>query len=274
MKEKIVCLVFFMFIFISLNPNSRAANLDAKTIISKTIEALEPEISCTRKVVFTLKDDHGQVTNTWIAREGRKKLADGKRSLLVMLEPDDVKGVTMLVWERKDRMSFMWLYLPAMKRVIKMAPVMAYDSFQGTDFTYSDIDFINVRGTHKLLGVEEHLGSKAYKVETIPEAKWYYSRIITWVATESFLPLERDCYDVTGTLWKTHLFEDVAVINNIPTPLKVRMMDVQTKTSTEYRVSDICYGAPIADEVFEPKGLPNALNVPFCPLPPMGSATK
>lgn len=161
-----------------------------------------------------------------------------------------------------------------MKRVVEMAPVMAYDSFQGTDFTYSDLGFIDVRGVHKLLGVEEHLGSKAYKVETIPEARWYYSRIITWVSTKNFLPLERDCYDVTGTLWKTQLFEDVAVINNIPTPLKVRMMDVQAKTSTENRVSEICYGAPISDEVFELRGLPNALNVPFCPIPQMGSSAR
>ena len=274
MKEKLVCLALLMVIFISSNTTTVAADFDVKTIINKMKEALEPEISCTRKVVFTLKDDHGQVTNTWVAREGRKKLTDGKRTLLVILEPDEVKGVTMLIWERKDRTNVKWTYLPAMKRMVEFASVMTYDSFQGTDFTYSDIGFINVRGTHKLLGVEEHFGTKAYKIETIPEAKWYYSRIITWVSTESFLPLERDCYDVTGTLWKTQLFEDVAVINNIPTPLQVRMIDVQTKTSTEYRVSEICYGAPIADEVFEPRGLPNALNVPFCPIPPMGNSEK
>jgi hypothetical protein len=274
MKEKLVWLALPVFIFIVLNSTTMAADFDATTIINKMKEALEPEISCTRKVVFTLKDDHGQVTNTWVAREGRKKLPDGKRSLLIMLEPNGVKGVAFLVWERKDRTSVKWLYLPAMKRIVKMAPVMAYDSFQGTDFTYSDLGFINVRGTHKLLGVVDHLGSKAYKVETIPEAKWYYSRIITWISTKNFLPLERDDYDVTGTLWMTQLFEDVEVINNIPTPLQVRMLDVQSKTSREYRVSDICYGAPIPDEVFELKGLPNALNVPFCPLPPMGSTAK
>jgi len=274
MKEKIVCLVFLMFIFLALDSSAVAVDLDAKTIINKMKEALEPEISCTRKVVFTLKDDQGQMTNTWVAREGRKKLPDGKRTLLVMLEPDEIKGITTLMWEQDDKTDVQWVYLPAMKRAVKFVSAMTYESFQGTDFTYADIGFINVRGTHKLLGIEEHLGRKAYKVETIPEAKWYYSRIITWVSTESFLPLERDFYDVAGTLWKTEFFEDVAVINNIPTPLKVRMVNVQTETSTEFRVSEICYGAPIADEVFEQKGLPNALNVPFCLLPPIGSSAK
>jgi len=68
-----------------------AADLDAKGIINKMKEALEPEISCTKDVVFTLRD-HDKVTATWGAREGRKKLADGKRTLLVMLEPNEVKG--------------------------------------------------------------------------------------------------------------------------------------------------------------------------------------
>jgi outer membrane lipoprotein-sorting protein len=274
MKEKLVCLALFVVIFISLNFPTLAVDLDANTIISKMKEALEPEISCTRKLVFTIKDDQNKVTNTWVAREGRKKLADGKRTLLVMLEPDEVKGISTLMWEQNDKTDVRWTYLPAMKRFVKFVSSMAFESFQGTDFTYSDIGFINVRGTHKLLGIEEHLGKKAYKVETIPEAKWYYSRIIKWASTENFLPLERDFYDVAGNLWKTEFFEDVAGINNIPTPLKVRMIDVQTKTSTEYRVSDICYGAPVADEVFEPTVLPKALDVPFCPIPPMGSATK
>ena len=274
MRERLVCLVLLMFIFISLNATVLATDFDAKTIINKMKEALEPEVSCTRKVVFTLKNDRGQVTSTWVAREGRKKLADGKRTLLVMLEPDEVKGTTLLMGELNDKASVQWIYLPAMKRVMKVVSAMTYESFQGTDFTYSDIGFINVQGTHKVLGVDEHLGSKAYKVETIPEMKWYYSRIITWISTENFLPLERDDYDVAGRLWKRQLFEDVTVINNIPTPLRVRMMDVQTKASTEYRVSEICYGAPIADEVFEPKGLPNVLEVPFCPLPPMEDSAK
>lgn len=243
-----------------------AADLDVETIINNMKSAFEPEISSTRTLVFTIKD-HGRVTNTMTAREGRKKLPDGKRTLLVMIEPAEVKGLSRLTWERHDGINWQWVYLPALKRTTRIVPINAYDSFQGTDFTYSDIGFIDVRGTHKLLGEEEHAGVAVYKIETIPNETWYYSRIITWVDKKNFLPLQRDLYDVSGTLWKTQLFEEGTVINNIPTPLQIRMLDVQAQTSTEYKVSEVCYGADIPDEVFKPTGLANALQYDFCPLP-------
>ncbi|SPD76396.1 conserved hypothetical protein [uncultured Desulfobacterium sp.] len=271
-ERRILYFIFITVILLLLNSPIRATDMGADTIMHEMKEALEPGISCTRKMVFTLKN-HDKITNTWIAREARKKLADGKMMLFVILEPDEAKGVARLVCERENRTSIEWMYFPAMKRVVKMAPVMAYDSFQGTDFTCSDIGFINIRGTHKLLGEEEHSGNKTYKVETIPENKGYYSRIITWVSTESFLPLERDYYDVVGILWKTMFFENAVVINNTLTPIRVRMIDVQAETSTEYEVSDVCYGANIPDETFRPGDLPDALNAPFCHLP-MGGYRK
>ncbi len=246
--------------------SSFGAELDAETVLNKMKAAFEPEMASTRTLSFFIKD-HGKVTNTWVAREARKALPDGKRTLLVMIKPDEVKGLARLVSERQNKTNFEWLYLPALKRITKLTPVNSYDSFQGTDFTYSDIGFINVQGIHKLLGEVEHKETRAYKIETIPEDRSYYSRIVTLVSTENFLPLERDFYDVSGTLWKTQLFEEVTVINNIPTPLRIVMRDVQTITSTEYKVSEVCYGAGLPDEIFQPKGLVNALQYDFCPLP-------
>jgi outer membrane lipoprotein-sorting protein len=243
-----------------------AAELDAGTVLDKMKAAFEPMEASTRTLNFFIKD-HEKVTNTWVAREARNALPDGKKTLLVMIEPDDIKGFARLVSERQNESNLEWMYLPALKRTVKLTPVNAYDSFRGTDFTYSDIGFINVQGTHKFLGEEERKGTMAYKIETIPEDRSYYSRIVTWVSKENFLPLERDLYDVTGTLWKTQFFEEVTVINNIPPPLRIVMRDVQAKTSTGYKVSEVCYGAGLPDEIFQPKGLPNALQYDFCPLP-------
>ena len=268
MKKTLIIIVFLAAICFSLHgfSISFAADPDAATVLTKMKAAIEPQIASTRTLTFLIKD-HGKITSTWMAREARKALPDGKRTLLVMIKPDEVKGLARLVLEREGDMNIQWIYLPALKRMTTLAPVNSYDSFQGTDFTYSDFGFINVEGTHKILGTAEHEGAEAYKIETIPEDRSYYSRIVTWVSRNNYLPLERELYDVTGTLWKRQLFEDVTVINNIPTPLLVRMMDVQTKTSTAYKMSAVCYGAGLPDEIFAPKGLPNALQYDFCPLP-------
>ena len=42
------------------------------------------------------------------------------------------------------------------------------------------------------------------------------------------------------------------------------MVDHQNKTSTEYKVSELCYGTDVPDDVFELSKLPHALDAAFC----------
>jgi hypothetical protein len=98
---------------------------------------------------------------------------------------------------------------------------------------------------------------RAYKVEeAIPQDRAYYSRIVTWVAADSMLPLQKDYYDVAGALWKTEVFEDVSVIDGAPTPLHITMHDVQARTRTELKIQHVRYDIEIADELFDPFRLP------------------
>lgn len=238
--------------------------LDATTVMKKMKEVLEPNLPTTRKVVITFRENNKEKVQ-WVAREGRKNSPDGKKSLLVLLEPETLKGAAYLIWEQDIETSMKWLYLPSLG-VRRIVPVKAYESFLHTDFTYADIGFIDISGLHSILGREDHEGVDSYKVETIPKKRWYYSRVITWISAETMLPSEREYYDAAGRLWKKQLFEEVTRINNVPTPVKMRMMDIQAGTSTEYAVSEICYGAAIPDDIFEPKSLPLALDAPFCPV--------
>ncbi len=262
-----VVAVFMLSIFFGPgNGVSNAAPLDAGELMWKMKAALEPEIASTRKVVFIIKKS-GNVTNTWTAREGRLHLGEEKRYLLVITEPIQVKGFANLIWEKRDGSGEKWVYLPALNQTRRLRQLERYKSLQITDFTYADIGFLDIRGSHTLMGEEMHPGGKAYKVETIPEDAWCYSRIITWISQENFLPLQRDLYDFSGKLWRRQVFENVTIINNIPTPLLVRMVDLQSDSSTEYTVSEVCYGASIPEEIFDPSTLSNALQFDFCPLP-------
>ena len=262
---------------------------DAATIAQRMKAALEPERPSTRTVVLAMsstdgsatqptarqneiRDELGQgkrspdsSTTEWTARQARKKLPDGNRILTVILAPDDVKGVAFLIWERKDGPDEQWLYLPAVRRVRKLVPVSAYESFLGTDFTFADLGFVNLRDRKfSLLGEETFAGVPAYKVQEIMAGPvFYYSRIVTWVAKDSMLPLRRDYYDAANQLWKTELYQDVAVIDGTPTVLRIRMEDKISDTSTELRVSKVRYDAAIPDELFDPQKLPQASKHPL-----------
>jgi len=46
----------------------------------------------------------------------------------------------------------------------------------------------------------------------VPQERFFYSRIITWIGTDSLLPLQRNYYALNSELWKMETFEDVSVI--------------------------------------------------------------
>jgi Outer membrane lipoprotein-sorting protein len=237
---------------------------DAQTIIQRMKAVLEPERPSTRKIVLAMLAADGSTTE-WTARQARKRLPDGSRILTVILEPDDVRGVGLLIREHKDHPDEQWMYLPLIRRVRKMAPVGAYESFLGTDFTLADLGFVNLRDRKfSLLGEETFAERPAYKVqEVLAGRQYYYSRIVSWIAKDTMLPLRRDYYDVANELWKTELYQDAAVINGVPTVLRIHMEDKQQNTSTELRVSEVQYDAAVPDDLFDAQHLPEASKHPL-----------
>jgi hypothetical protein len=181
---------------------------------------------------------------------------------MVMVEPNEVKGNAYIIWEPKDKLSAVWTYMPVLRRVRELLGVDAYEHFLGTDFTYADLGFVRLHPHYRLLSEEEHGGKKTYKIEeSTPKERAYYSRVITWVSKDSMLPLQRDYYDVAGTLWKTELFEEEK-IDGVPTPIRIQMKDLQGKSSTEIRVSDVRYNVEVPDVLFDPMKLSTAASSP------------
>src|SRR5205814_4580541 len=177
----------------------------------------------------------------WIAGQARKKTPDGSRALTVMLGPEAVRGLAILVQERGKEPDRQWVYVPAIRRVRELVPVESYQSFLNTDFTYADLGFVPRDGSYKLLGAETRDGTRTTKVETVPRDRWYYSRIVTWVADDSSLPVRREFYDPAGLLWRIETWSEVTRVDGTPIPLRVRMEDVRQGGGTELRVSDVLW---------------------------------
>ncbi len=155
------------------------------------------------------------------------------------------------------------MYLPVLRRVREIMPIGAYEDFLGTDFTYGDLDLVNLPDRKsQFLGMEKHAGMWAYKVQEIPQQPWYYSRIISWVAADSFLPLERDYYAPSKKLWRIERFGEIKRINGVPTPLGIRMEDLQGGSSSTIAVSDVCYDTNVPDTLFDPARLSEAVASP------------
>lgn len=261
---KKIFILFFMIAFVTGTPYAKADTPDVSTIIKKSEAALSAWRSGTRKLVIIIKEG-SKVTRQIIARNAYKEFPDATKSVMVVLEPEALKGNAYLFWKRPDKTTEEWAYYPVIRRVRSLSGLSAYDSFLGTDFTYADVGIKDPGGTSKLLDKEKHSGMETYKIETTPRDSSYYSRIISWISVDTFLPAERNYYDARGRHWKTKLFENIVTIDNIPKPLRVVMQDLQRNHSTEVTISDICYDVEyLPKETFDPENLPKVIFAPVC----------
>jgi outer membrane lipoprotein-sorting protein len=241
-------------------PSKALAQDPVMDVVKKMKEVFEPVRPSTRTVDITMTA--GGETIHWVAREAIKEFPDGKRMVMVMLEPNEVKGNAYIIGEPKDKPSAVWTYMPVLRRVRELVGVDAYEHFLGTDFTYADLGFVRLHPQYRLLDEEDHGGKKTYKIEeSVPKERAYYSRVITWVSKDSMLPVQRDYYDVAGTLWKTELFEE-ETIDGVPTPIRMQMKDLQGKSNTELQVRDVRYDVDVPDALFDPVKLSTAASSP------------
>lgn len=183
----------------------------------------------------------------------------GEKNLVRYLEPRRVKGQAVLMLNNADDI---WMFFPRTQRVRKLASHAKKQKMQGSDFSYEDMgsgdsfleDFVSKR-----LDDEDMDGKSCYKLELTrkPGSDVSYSRMILWVMKENYVPLVIDYYDEDdpSRLEKRLTDSDIRIIDNIPTAMKVVMVNKNDNTQTEMELLEVRYNIELADGMFTERGL-------------------
>jgi len=67
------------------------------------------------------------------------RFAEGRKSLLLIEDPADVRNTGFLSVDYSNKSDEQWLYLPKVRRVARVPNSGKSDPFVGSDFTYSDL---------------------------------------------------------------------------------------------------------------------------------------
>jgi hypothetical protein len=243
-----------------------AATPDVMTIIDLMKGVHESALEMAQKIDIHIKSND-KVVSKLMAGLAQKQMPTGKHALIVLLEPEALRGFAYLYKEKDDMTVDRWIYPPAINRIRRLVePWNAYDSFLNTDFTYADLGFVDTKGAYRLLGQETVDDTPAYKVEKIPESPIrYYSRIITWISKETYLPIRRDYYDIANRLYKRQLFENIFMVGKTPVPYKITMINLQTNSSTILSVNELKTGLDLElpDDIFMPERLKYSATCPI-----------
>ncbi len=236
---------------------------DAATLAAKMKTALEPPKSSLRQMKLSISGDAGGTTQ-WTVAQARKTIDGQGRILNVLLAPADDRGIASLQIEGAGgNAPVTALYVPTIRRVRTLTPAGAYEAVLGSDFTYADLGFVNLKDRYSVLGTEKKQGKDAYKLEQVIGNPFYYSKIVSWIDPANLLPLERDYYDPAGRLWKVETFDDVVDVDGQPVATKVTMKDVQTQTTSVIDVSKLRFGVELPETLFEKDDLPQVSTAPI-----------
>jgi len=160
---------------------------------------------------------------------------NGDKTISTFLTPADVKGTKTLTHEHVDRDDDQWLYLPALKRVKRIASSNKSGSFMGSEFSYEDIGNQNYQKfTYSGEAEEVDLnGVVCYKGSRIPnDENSGYTKQISWIAKDSFLLQKVEYYDRKQELLKTATFLDYKKIDGIWRVGKIEMRNHQNDKVT------------------------------------------
>lgn len=209
------------------------------------------------KITLTLIDSRGNIRKklmeTWSKLD---PVTDETKMLIKFVEPADIRGTSFLIYEHKDRDDDMWFYLPAIRKVRRLAASGKSGAFMGSDFSNYDIGGGEYEDWEfKYLKEDKIDGIPCWVIESIPKdnaviQKTGYSKQVNWVRKDNYLVQRADYYDRSGTLFKRIRLIEAKQINGIWFETKIEATDLDSEHKSVISFQNIETNLGLADNMF------------------------
>ena len=162
-----------------------------------------------------------------VSASGKKKIrklrvitrevdGDGDQSLAIFESPADIKGTGFLSHTHIQKNDMQWLYLPALKRVKRIAPNNTVAPFMGSEFSYEDLSSYEVESyTYEYIDDENIDGVEYYILKRFPVNEYSgYSLQKIWIEKKRYLPVKTEFYNKKNEKIKTLRSGDYKLYQN------------------------------------------------------------
>ncbi|WP_415892082.1 outer membrane lipoprotein-sorting protein [Neptuniibacter sp. PT8_73] len=208
-----------------------------------------------------LRNKQGQESVREIRMKSLEVDNDGDKSLSVFDKPRDVKGTAFLSFSHPVGADDQWLYLPALKRVKRIASRNKSGPFMGSEFAYEDLSSFEVeKYTYKYLRDEACEGGTCYVVEQYPVDKNSgYTRRVVWLDQAEYRPWKIDFYDRKDSELKTLTYHEYKEYEGKHwRPDLMKMVNHQTGKSTDLTYGSYQFKTGLTDKDFNKNTLKRA----------------
>ncbi len=222
-------------------------DLSAAAILARVDQNLSGPEDQEMEATLILIDEKGNERTRVI--QMYQKGAD--RRLARFTEPADQRGIAVLSLPG----GIIYVYLPAYKKVKRIASHVKNSRFAGTDFTYEDMEAKSYTDAYEpsLLRTE----SEHYVLQLIPEDRSSeYSTQIMWVRRDNFVADKIEFYDRADRLCKRLTSSNFEKIDGYWVAREEDMVDMIRNHRTRMIMRDIHFDQGLSDQLFSERHLP------------------
>jgi hypothetical protein len=207
-------------------------------------------------VEFRIINEKGE-TRTLKLKMATKLYPDAtEKRVYRFLEPEDVKGTSVLVFDHENKPDDIWLFLPEIRKVRRIVGNDKSEAFMGSEFTYGDLNIPPLGDyTYKLLGEENQGGEKCYKVDVLPKpgTKDGYKKKTFWVSEKTYAIRRGLYYDMSGKLLKELLTQDIKLLdekNHRYRTTRMEMINRQNRRRSVFVTRQVAFKPNTKDDFF------------------------
>ncbi len=219
-------------------------------ILTKVDETFSAPRDQEMTMVMTLVDKRGnkkvRKMKVW------QKTIPGKDDwrLIKFISPPDVRGVGFLVLA-DDRM---YLYMPAFKKVRRIASHTKNESFMGSDLSYDDMSTSHYEKHYTAEIVKEDENFYYLKAERKKGSDKPYPTMDLKIDKRSWFPVEIKKYDEGGNLWKVFRAKH-RKIGKYWAMVEMEVEDVKKEHRTLLKMENIEFDTGLPDKLFTQRNL-------------------
>jgi len=228
--------------------------LTGKDIMQKVSDEREVNSSA-MDIQMQLIDQNGSVSSRRIQTLIMKDKGLTK-TITLFMEPASIKNTRFLTIENKNRANDQWIYLPALRKVKRIASGEKSGSFMGSDFSYADMGSVGSSvsdSIHTVLKEEKYNGQNCFVVESIPNTGTdnKYGKYVSWVDKTTSLTLKVKFYSKDmKTQIKNLSSENISNEDNHWVAKKITMETIATGHKTILNIMQVKYDIPLNSGFF------------------------
>jgi len=210
---------------------------------------------------MVLRNAKGNESMRRVRLKSLEVIDDGDKSLTIFDTPADIKGTGLLSFSHKEGDDDQWLYLPALKRVKRIASRNKSGPFVGSEFAFEDLSSQEVeKYTYRWLRDETYEEQATFVIERRPVDKNSgYTRQEVWVDQAHYRLLKIDYYDRKQSLLKTlHSVGYTQYMNKYWRPAKMVMLNHQNGKSTDLLWNEYRFSTGLTEKDFTRNSLQRA----------------